>query len=84
MIFDHRVQVLRQKLHRVFPNIRVVSNRMEFDGNGDLTGFKGEVLVYPTFRMYTSSIVPYIVILVSIIFSRRDSVIIVYFSCFDI
>lgn len=37
------VQVLRQKLHRVFPNIRVVSNRMEFDDDGDLKGFKGEV-----------------------------------------
>lgn len=39
------VQVLRQKLRRVFPNIRVVSNRMEFDENGDLTGFKGEFSV---------------------------------------
>ncbi|KAG0614157.1 hypothetical protein M758_6G155200 [Ceratodon purpureus] len=37
-------EVLRQKLHRVFPNIRVVSNRMEFDGNGDLTGFKGRTI----------------------------------------
>lgn len=39
---DRFVQVLRQKLHRVFPNVRVVSNRMEFDENGDLTGFKGK------------------------------------------
>lgn len=37
-------EVLRQKLHRVFPNVRVVSNRMEFDENGDLTGFKGRII----------------------------------------
>ncbi|XP_024387720.1 uncharacterized protein [Physcomitrium patens] len=37
-------EVLKQKLHRVFSNIRVVSNRMEFDDCGDLIGFKGKTI----------------------------------------
>lgn len=34
-------QVLRQKLHRSFKNVRIVSNRMVFEQNGDLVSFKG-------------------------------------------
>ena len=48
-LYYNSVQVLRQKLHRVFSNVRVVSNRMVFDGNGDLTGFKGKFSIYPAF-----------------------------------
>lgn len=34
-------QVLNQKVHRSFKNVRVVSNRMVFDENGHLQSFKG-------------------------------------------
>ncbi|BBN02499.1 7-methylguanosine nucleotidase [Marchantia polymorpha subsp. ruderalis] len=37
-------EILRQKLHRTFPNIRVVSNRMNFDKDGNLTGFIGKTI----------------------------------------
>ncbi|KAL2642576.1 hypothetical protein R1flu_010163 [Riccia fluitans] len=37
-------EILRQKLHRVFPNIRVVSNRMNFDKDGNLIGFVGKTI----------------------------------------
>ncbi|XP_002967154.2 cytosolic 5'-nucleotidase 3 isoform X1 [Selaginella moellendorffii] len=37
-------EVMRQKLHRSFKNIRVVSNRMDFDGDGNLLGFKGKLI----------------------------------------
>lgn len=36
-------EVLRQKLHRAFGNIRVVSNRMKFDEAGRLQSFVGKV-----------------------------------------
>lgn len=35
-------QVFREKLHRSFKNIKVVSNRMVFDDNGHLVSFKGD------------------------------------------
>lgn len=38
-------QVLRQKLHRSFKNIKIVSNRMIFDGDGHLVSFKGILLI---------------------------------------
>lgn len=37
-------EVLRQKLHRSFNNVRIVSNRMVFDGNGNLVSFKGKTI----------------------------------------
>ncbi|KAL7107905.1 hypothetical protein ACP275_06G082700 [Erythranthe tilingii] len=37
-------EVLRQKLHRSFKNVRIVSNRMVFDQNGDLVSFKGKTI----------------------------------------
>ncbi|KAL3731884.1 hypothetical protein ACJRO7_028704 [Eucalyptus globulus] len=37
-------EVLRQKLHRSFRNIRIVSNRMEFDNDGRLISFKGRTI----------------------------------------
>lgn len=37
---SHVLQVFRQKLHRSFKNIKIVSNRMVFD-NGRLVAFKG-------------------------------------------
>nr|GMD50746.1 cytosolic 5'-nucleotidase 3 [Ipomoea batatas] len=37
-------EVLRQKLRRSFKNIRVVSNRMVFDENGNLLRFKGKLI----------------------------------------
>eukprot|EP00850_Spirogloea_muscicola_P019408 SM000190S04844 [mRNA] locus=s190:18813:21477:+ [translate_table: standard] len=37
-------EVVRQKLHRSFPNIRVVSNRMVFDDAGNLTTFRGRII----------------------------------------
>ncbi|KAG8380699.1 hypothetical protein BUALT_Bualt06G0043100 [Buddleja alternifolia] len=37
-------EVLRQKLHRSFKNVKIVSNRMVFDQNGDLVSFKGKTI----------------------------------------
>lgn len=37
-------EVLRQKLHRSFKNIEIVSNRMVFDDNSHLVGFKGKTI----------------------------------------
>lgn len=37
-------EVLRQKLHRSFKNIKIVSNRMVFDSNGCLVSFKGKTI----------------------------------------
>ncbi|GAQ86629.1 cytosolic 5-nucleotidase III [Klebsormidium nitens] len=37
-------EVLRQKLHRAFGNIRVVSNRMKFDEEGRLQSFVGSLI----------------------------------------
>ncbi|KAL5709033.1 5'-nucleotidase [Ranunculus cassubicifolius] len=37
-------EVLRQKLHRSFKNIRIVSNRMVFDDDGHLVSFKGKTI----------------------------------------
>ncbi|KAH6761451.1 5'-nucleotidase / magnesium ion binding protein [Perilla frutescens var. hirtella] len=37
-------EVLRQKLHRPFKNVRIVSNRMVFDQNGNLVSFKGKTI----------------------------------------
>ncbi|KAJ0982620.1 hypothetical protein J5N97_010875 [Dioscorea zingiberensis] len=37
-------EVFRQRLHRTFKNIKVVSNRMVFDDNGQLVGFKGKTI----------------------------------------
>ncbi|WCJ19173.1 7-methylguanosine phosphate-specific 5'-nucleotidase [Euphorbia peplus] len=37
-------EVLRQKVHRSFKNVKVVSNRMVFDENGRLVSFKGKLI----------------------------------------
>ncbi|XP_054789641.1 uncharacterized protein LOC129295179 isoform X2 [Prosopis cineraria] len=37
-------EVLRQKLHRIFTNVRIVSNRMVFDDDGHLASFKGKLI----------------------------------------
>ncbi|KAL3523692.1 hypothetical protein ACH5RR_016526 [Cinchona calisaya] len=37
-------EVFRQKLHRSFKNVRIVSNRMIFDQNGQLVAFKGKTI----------------------------------------
>lgn len=37
-------EVLRQKLHRSFKNVKVVSNRMSFDENGCLVSFIGKTI----------------------------------------
>ncbi|GKU91489.1 hypothetical protein SLEP1_g5356 [Rubroshorea leprosula] len=37
-------EVLRQKVHRTFKNIKIVSNRMLFDENGRLVSFKGKTI----------------------------------------
>lgn len=37
-------EVLNQKVHRSFKNVRVVSNRMVFDENGHLQSFKGKTI----------------------------------------
>ncbi|XP_050218017.1 uncharacterized protein LOC126668851 [Mercurialis annua] len=37
-------EVLRQKLHRSFKNVKVVSNRMVFDNDGRLISFKGKLI----------------------------------------
>lgn len=37
-------EVLKQKVHRSFENVRIVSNRMVFDDNGNLQTFKGKTI----------------------------------------
>ncbi|KAJ6717440.1 5'-NUCLEOTIDASE [Salix purpurea] len=37
-------EVLRQKVHRSFKNVKIVSNRMVFDNNGRLISFKGKLI----------------------------------------
>ncbi|XP_068638106.1 uncharacterized protein [Aristolochia californica] len=37
-------EVMRQKLHRSFKNVKIVSNRMAFDDNGCLLAFKGKTI----------------------------------------
>ncbi|KAI4351235.1 hypothetical protein L6164_005611 [Bauhinia variegata] len=37
-------EVLRQKLHRSFKNVKIVSNRMVFDNNSRLISFKGKLI----------------------------------------
>ncbi|XP_059448964.1 uncharacterized protein LOC132180133 [Corylus avellana] len=37
-------EVLRQKLHRSFKNVKVVSNQMVFDSDGCLVSFKGKTI----------------------------------------
>ncbi|GJW73398.1 7-methylguanosine phosphate-specific 5'-nucleotidase A [Tanacetum coccineum] len=37
-------EVLRQKLHRTFKNVKIVSNRMKFDQNGNLLSFTGKLI----------------------------------------
>lgn len=37
-------EVLKQKVHRSFKNVRIVSNRMLFDENGNLQSFKGKTI----------------------------------------
>ncbi|GLJ31445.1 hypothetical protein SUGI_0631060 [Cryptomeria japonica] len=37
-------EVMRQKLHKNFKNVKVVSNRMVFDIHGNLVGFKGKTI----------------------------------------
>ncbi|XP_077245188.1 5'-nucleotidase / magnesium ion binding protein isoform X2 [Tasmannia lanceolata] len=37
-------EVLRQKLHRSFKNIKIVSNRMVFNSSGQLVAFKGRTI----------------------------------------
>lgn len=41
-IFFKIYQVFTQKLHRSFENIKIISNRMLFDDNGQLVSFKGD------------------------------------------
>lgn len=45
ILFSSLQQVLHQKLHRSFKNVKIVSNRMEFDQNGHLVSFKGNFLI---------------------------------------
>ncbi|KAJ3674552.1 hypothetical protein LUZ60_005168 [Juncus effusus] len=37
-------EVFRQKMHRSFKNIKIVSNRMQFDETGSLIAFKGKTI----------------------------------------
>lgn len=37
-------EVLRQKLHRSFDNVKIVSNQMVFDQSGNLVSFKGKTI----------------------------------------
>ncbi|KAK2634549.1 hypothetical protein Ddye_029341 [Dipteronia dyeriana] len=37
-------EVLRQKLHKVFKNVKIVSNRMVFNSDGHLVSFKGKTI----------------------------------------
>ncbi|XXG74054.1 hypothetical protein AAC387_Pa07g2873 [Persea americana] len=37
-------EVFRQKLHRPFKNVKIVSNRMMFDDGGNLVAFKGKTI----------------------------------------
>ncbi|KAI5058683.1 hypothetical protein GOP47_0026853 [Adiantum capillus-veneris] len=37
-------EVMHQKLGRKFANVRIVSNKMEFDSNDNLIGFKGKTI----------------------------------------
>uniref|UniRef100_A0A2P2IL76 5'-nucleotidase n=1 Tax=Rhizophora mucronata TaxID=61149 RepID=A0A2P2IL76_RHIMU len=37
-------EVLRQKMHRSFKNVKIVSNRMVFDNDGRLVSFKGKLI----------------------------------------
>ncbi|WJX20090.1 5'-nucleotidase [Trifolium repens] len=37
-------EVLRQKLHRSFKNVKIVSNRMVFNDDGQLVSFKGKLI----------------------------------------
>ncbi|KAL4575324.1 hypothetical protein LXL04_022166 [Taraxacum kok-saghyz] len=37
-------EVLRQKLHRTFKNVKIVSNRMKFDQDGNLISFTGKLI----------------------------------------
>lgn len=37
-------EVLRQKLHRTFKSVKIVSNRMKFDQNGNLVSFTGKLI----------------------------------------
>lgn len=56
-------QVLRQKLHRTFKNVKIVSNRMKFDENGNLVSFTGNIASKITkklcFNLFFSHIVHY-------------------------
>ncbi|BBN69122.1 5'-nucleotidase [Prunus dulcis] len=37
-------EVLRQKIHRLFKNVKIVSNRMVFNNNGHLVSFQGKTI----------------------------------------
>ncbi|XP_068330670.1 uncharacterized protein [Pyrus communis] len=37
-------EVMRQKVHRLFKNVKIVSNRMVFDDNGRLVTFRGKTI----------------------------------------
>ncbi|PQM35077.1 hypothetical protein Pyn_37920 [Prunus yedoensis var. nudiflora] len=39
-----KLMVLRQKIHRLFKNVKIVSNRMVFDNNGHLVSFRGKTI----------------------------------------
>uniref|UniRef100_A0A2P2ILD9 5'-nucleotidase n=1 Tax=Rhizophora mucronata TaxID=61149 RepID=A0A2P2ILD9_RHIMU len=43
-LFFLHYQVLRQKMHRSFKNVKIVSNRMVFDNDGRLVSFKGKLI----------------------------------------
>ncbi|KAL6289240.1 hypothetical protein ACE6H2_006750 [Prunus campanulata] len=39
-----KLQVLRQKIHRLFKNVKIVSNRIVFDNTGHLVSFRGKTI----------------------------------------
>lgn len=56
-------QVFRQKLHRSFKNVKVVSNRMVFDDKGCLVAFKGKFCAF-LFDLILNSLqvcIPYVI-----------------------
>nr|AAC67350.1 hypothetical protein [Arabidopsis thaliana] len=42
--YSHSYQVLRQNLDRTFKNVKIVSNRMVFNDDGQLVSFKGKLI----------------------------------------
>lgn len=44
ILVPQNMKVLRQKVQRSFKNIEIVSNRMVFDNEGNLSAFKGMIV----------------------------------------